>query len=79
MLPIWPCAGRCWLLDGFHVALRRFPRVANAWHDERTGIQRASQDYSGGPKAGVSNDAVCARKLSCGTWELDLNADKEFL
>ena len=32
----------------------------------------------GGPKAGVSNNAVCAQKLSCGIWELNLNADKEF-
>ena len=31
----------------------------------------------GGPKAGVSNDTVFARKLWCGIWEIDLNADKE--
>ena len=27
----------------------------------------------------MGNAAVCARKLQWGTWELDLNADKEFL
>ena len=32
---------------------------------------------SGGSKAGVSNAAVCARRLWCGTWELDLNVDEK--
>ena len=37
----WRCAGRCSPLGAFHVALRRFPRVADAWLLVKTAYMRS--------------------------------------